>query len=149
LPLLHPSVLLLTKIKRWTGINRSTFLPDPQRAPNDPPVIEFLAKLLDNNGSQISFQLYHAQYPEILDQTIKDAVTYLQSERLLAQPLEFSKSSCLSIWWGELLQGHAAGTNFDLSTAFGKMQMKFGLSTGQLSEESRMELVLEGAKLVV
>ena len=34
-------------------------------------------------------------------------------------------------WWSELLRGHTAGTNFDLSTAVGKMQMNFDLSTGQ------------------
>ena len=32
---------------------------------------------------------------------------------------------------GVLLQGHTAGTNFDLSTAVGNMQMNFDLSTGQ------------------
>ena len=34
-------------------------------------------------------------------------------------------------WWRELLQGHTAGTNFDLSTAVENMQMNFDLSTGQ------------------
>ena len=32
-------------------------------------------------------------------------------------------------WWSELLQGHTAGTNFDL--AVGNMQMNFDFSTGQ------------------
>lgn len=63
----------------------STYPPNLRRAPNDLLDIAFLAKLLDENGSKISFQLYHAHYPEILDQAVKDAVIFLQSKGLVAQ----------------------------------------------------------------
>lgn len=63
----------------------STYPPNLRRASNDRLDISFLAKLVDENGSKISFQLYHAQYPEILDQAVKDAVTYLQTNGLVAQ----------------------------------------------------------------
>lgn len=77
-----PSVLILTKIKRWTRINMSTYPPNLRCAPNDLLDIAFLVKLLDENGSKISFQLYHAQYPEILDQAVKDAVVFFTVKRL-------------------------------------------------------------------
>lgn len=63
----------------------STYPPNLRRAPNDLLDIAFLAKLLDEDGSKIPFQLYHPQYPEILDQAVKDAVTFLQSKGLVAQ----------------------------------------------------------------
>lgn len=63
----------------------STYPPNLRRAPNDLLDIAFLAKLLVENGSKFSFQLYHAQYPEILDQAVKDAVTFLLSKGLVAQ----------------------------------------------------------------
>jgi cytochrome c1 len=82
LPAIHPGILILTKFKRWTAINQSTYPPSVQKAQTDFSDIMLLADWLQREASTMAFKTYHAQRPEALDQAVKDAMAYLETEEM-------------------------------------------------------------------
>lgn len=82
LPTLHPSVLVLTKMKRWASISDSTFPPSVKKAGTDLQDIDFLIKWLQERNLKISVGAYNAAKPERLYSALKVYAKHLEDNRL-------------------------------------------------------------------
>ncbi|KAF9559778.1 hypothetical protein CPC08DRAFT_637319 [Agrocybe pediades] len=66
IPILHPSVLILTKMKRWAHSCESTFPKTVLKNASDQADLEFMIVWLAANDMQIEFELYQGKTKEQL-----------------------------------------------------------------------------------
>lgn len=76
LPVLHSSILILTKLNRWGNVNTSTFPPRIMKARTDLFDILFIINSMIKEGQKIDFTVYHAERPDRLDKAVKDAIEF-------------------------------------------------------------------------
>lgn len=80
LPVMHPGVLILTKLKRWMGIYQSTRPQTIRKATSDRNDIEFLSKWLAGNKQFIAFTEYEVDDPARLDVAVKTYFLYAEEQ---------------------------------------------------------------------
>ena len=78
LPILHPRLLILTKLKRWAGIYKDTYPPSILEASADIADLDFLVEWLAHRGIKISIPAYNVAAPERLWQSMIAYAAYLK-----------------------------------------------------------------------
>lgn len=91
LPILHPSVLVLTKLKRWANIQDSTHPTTKAKALTDIQDIKFLVNWLFRRDLTINVSSYHSAKPERLYQALKVYHEHLQENGPMERLDEFRK----------------------------------------------------------
>ncbi|KAI0264174.1 hypothetical protein BC834DRAFT_884115 [Gloeopeniophorella convolvens] len=66
IPILHPSILPLTKLKRWCSIYTSTWVRFQTKAASDYADIEYMFRWMHERGLTIKFEEYHGRPKENL-----------------------------------------------------------------------------------
>ncbi|MCJ1465388.1 hypothetical protein MMC07_004006 [Pseudocyphellaria aurata] len=113
LPIVHPSILVLAKLKRWAHISKSTNPPPPQlwaaiskstyppsmlKAETDRVDIKFLVKWLGERGLKISVPAYNAAVPGRLYDALKNYEEFLkemgEAEQLAQFKAVYSLGQC-------------------------------------------------------
>lgn len=79
LPVLHPRILILTKLKRWAGIYKHTYPPSILGASADIADLDFLVEWLAYRGIKISIPAYNVEAPERLWQSMIAYAAYLKN----------------------------------------------------------------------
>ncbi|MCJ1469758.1 hypothetical protein MMC07_008400 [Pseudocyphellaria aurata] len=80
LPIVHPSILVLTKLKRWANISKSTYPPSMVKAETDLIDITFLIDWLAQRGQKISVPAYNAAVPERLYDALRTYEDFLKEK---------------------------------------------------------------------
>lgn len=95
---MHPSILILTKLKRWANNSTSTFPPSMRKARTDFEDIIFLLRWQAARNLTISIQLYKAQQPDRLYQALNTLAVYVTDNRML-EPWALLKKVVIAEDW--------------------------------------------------
>lgn len=98
LPALNPTVLILTKLRRWANILTSTYPPSIRKAKSDLADILFLIEWQAARKVTIAFQAYKAEHPERLYQAVKTLAIYLE-EKGMVEPWALLKKVVTAEDW--------------------------------------------------
>lgn len=107
---MHPSILILTKIKRWANILTSTYPPLMHKAKTDFEDILFLLSWQADRNLTISMQLYKAQHPDRPYRALYTLAVYLRDKRML-EPWALLKKVVTAEDWQRMGLGQGS---FDL-----------------------------------
>lgn len=107
---MHPSILVLTKLKRWANISTSTYPPSMRKARTDFEDILFLLRWQADRNLTISVQLYKAQHPDRLYQALNTLAVYVKDKRML-EPWALLKKVVTAEDWQRMGLGQGS---FDL-----------------------------------
>jgi hypothetical protein len=80
IPILHPSILILTKLKRWTQIYQSTRPRTKSKALSDRTDIDFLIDCMSREGIRIDFEAYEGKPKAVLLDLIREFHEVLRKE---------------------------------------------------------------------
>ena len=80
LPILHPSVLILTKLKRWCQTRTSTRPRTAAKAKSDRRDIEYLINWMSNKGMTIDFEGFQGKSKDTLLCLVRELRSVIRSE---------------------------------------------------------------------
>ncbi|OAX42834.1 hypothetical protein K503DRAFT_732789 [Rhizopogon vinicolor AM-OR11-026] len=72
IPILHPSILILTKLKRWIQTYQSTHPKTKSKAWSDRIDIDFLINCMSRKGMKIDFEAYEGKPKAVLLDLIRE-----------------------------------------------------------------------------